>query len=99
MSRINTRIINKHDIEENWRLAVNFAPLEGEIIIYDADETHDQPRVKIGDGKTNVNVLPFIDKAIWEQFSTMNQITATDDGDGNITLGATALASTEEEEY
>ena len=58
---LKTRIQNKHDIEANWLLASNFVPLAGEIIIYDPDETHDLPRVKIGDGETLVNNLKFID--------------------------------------
>ena len=54
----NTRIINKHDTEENWSKA-NFIPKQGELIIYDKDSTHDIERFKIGDGTTTVNKLPF----------------------------------------
>ena len=54
----NTRIINKHDTEENWSKA-NFIPKQGELIIYDKDSTHDIERFKIGDGTTTVNELPF----------------------------------------
>ena len=54
----NTRIINKHDTEENWSKA-NFIPKQGELIIYDIDSTHDIERFKIGDGTTTVNNLPF----------------------------------------
>ena len=57
---LNARIINKHETEEHWLAAVNFIPLEGEVIIYDPDETHLQARMKIGDGQTNVNALPFV---------------------------------------
>lgn len=56
----NTRITHKHDTEAHWALATNFSPLEGEIIIYDPDETHPTPRIKVGDGTTNVNDLLFI---------------------------------------
>lgn len=56
----NTRIVNKHDTEENWSKANGFIPLEGEVVIYESDETHITPRLKIGDGKTNVNNLPFV---------------------------------------
>ena len=31
----------------------------GEIIVYDADENHNYPRFKIGDGVTTVTLLPF----------------------------------------
>ena len=61
---INSRIINKHDIQENWEKAINFIPLIGEIIIYDCDENYNYERIKIGDGKTKVNSLPFIDETI-----------------------------------
>lgn len=55
-----TRIQHKHDIEANWSKAVNFVPLNGEIIVYDKDDTHDYARIKIGDGSTKINELPFI---------------------------------------
>jgi len=56
---INSRIIQKHDTEENWLKAVNFIPKKGEIIVYDIDSTHTQERFKIGDGVTLVTNLPF----------------------------------------
>ena len=56
----NTRVQQKHDVEANWLKATNFIPMLGEIIIYDADDTHTVPRMKIGDGKTLVSLLPFI---------------------------------------
>ena len=58
---IKSRVVLKHDTEANWNLATNFIPLRGEMIIYDADSTYTYPRIKIGDGTTNVNSLPFID--------------------------------------
>lgn len=45
----------KKDTSENWEKAKNFIPKENEIIIYIDKGT------KIGDGKTKVNDLPFID--------------------------------------
>ena len=59
--RLNTRIVHKHETEANWLLATNFIPMQGEIIIYDIDSTHNYERVKVGDGKTLVSALPFID--------------------------------------
>lgn len=55
----NIRIIHKHDTEENWLKAINFIPKQGELIIYDTDDIHTQPRFKIGDGETLVSELPF----------------------------------------
>lgn len=57
--QINGRIIQKHDSEANWEKATNFIPKAGEIIIYDTDETHHYCRIKIGDGSTLINNLPF----------------------------------------
>jgi hypothetical protein len=37
---IYTRTQQKHDIEANWLKAENFIPLDGEIIVYDADENY-----------------------------------------------------------
>ena len=54
-----TRIIHKHDTEENWSKAENFIPYPGEIIIYDKDATHDYERIKIGDGIHNPEELNF----------------------------------------
>jgi hypothetical protein len=53
------RVINKHETEANW-LKSTFVPLQAEIVVYDIDETHTEPRFKIGDGKRTVNELPFI---------------------------------------
>lgn len=65
-----SRIVHKHDTEENWLKATNFIPLQGEIIIYDIDDNYSYERFKIGDGITNVNSLPFaISKTVlrvWE---------------------------------
>ena len=54
-----TRIMQKHDTEANWALKTDFVPLAGEIIVYDKDDTHNYVRVKIGDGTTKINNLPF----------------------------------------
>lgn len=52
---IKGRICNKHDTEENWNKATNFAPLLGETIVYDPDSLHPYPRYKTGiwDGKSS----------------------------------------------
>lgn len=46
----------KKDTIENWDKAKNFIPKKNEIIVYTDAGT------KIGDGKTKVNDLPFIDQ-------------------------------------
>ena len=57
---VKTRITMKHDIEENWLKAENFVPLDGEFVVYDADAKNPHPRLKIGNGSTVVNNLPFV---------------------------------------
>ena len=51
---LTTRIKHKIDTSANWAKAVNFIPLKGEIIIYS-----DTKQMKVGDGITKVNDLPF----------------------------------------
>ena len=46
----------KKDTSENWEKAKNFIPKENEVIIYT-----DLEMKKIGDGKSKLNELPFID--------------------------------------
>ena len=57
--KVKTRIQNKHDTAENWS-KLTTAPLAGEIIIYDKDDTHNKQRLKVGDGSTLIDQLPFI---------------------------------------
>ena len=61
---INSRIIHKHETEENWLKATSFIPRQGELIVYDIDENYSYERVKIGDGVQNVNNLPFVNDAL-----------------------------------
>lgn len=56
---LNVRISLKHDVEENWVKATNFIPQAGEVIIYDPDANYSYVRIKIGNGITLVNELPF----------------------------------------
>lgn len=52
------RLLQKIDTSDNWSKATSFVPLKGEICIY-ADEG-EAPKIKIGDGATNINDLPFL---------------------------------------
>lgn len=58
-SKLTARIIHIHDTEANWNKIPEFIPKQGEIIIYDIDETHLSPRFKIGDGISTIGILPF----------------------------------------
>ena len=56
---VKSRIVSKHDTEAKWLNKADFIPNQGEVIVYDKDGTHDYERMKIGDGVTPVNDLPF----------------------------------------
>jgi len=75
---ITSRIVNKHDTEENWLKASNFYPKKGELIVYDVDDNHDYERIKIGDGVTLVSDLPFANKSIYE-YAKESGYTGTED--------------------
>lgn len=92
----NVRYQHKHETQENWEKAYNFVPLKAEIIIYDPDELHSEPRIKIGDGiynpetkkveGTNVNDLPFYGEKkelVWGDF-TNNTINSSAIAWGNF---------------
>lgn len=60
-----TRIKQKRGTAEYWEEQNQFIPLEGEIIVYTANETEPQ-KIKIGDGEKTVAQLPFITSNIIE---------------------------------
>lgn len=60
---IKENTIIKKDTSENWCKAKNFIPKDKEIIIYTDFEPNG---IKIGDGKTKVNDLPFTDNNQYE---------------------------------
>jgi hypothetical protein len=85
----NTRIIHKHDTQVNWEKATGFVPKIGELIVYDPDENFGYARMKMGDGVTNVNDLPFVvdiatDEEIIEMLGAENidMLPAVTDADG-----------------
>lgn len=61
---LNARFIHKHDTEANWAKAENFVPKRGELIVYDVDDNYTYERIKMGDGTTNVNELPFATESV-----------------------------------
>lgn len=84
---INSRIQSKRDTTANWSNAKGFIPLAGEIIIYvdyktikkkenDIEVENLVPGIKVGDGQTYVQDLPFVDdflrKELLEHMGDMN---------------------------
>jgi hypothetical protein len=59
------RVSQLHKTEAEWSKFDEFVPIHGEFIIFDPDERHQYARLKIGDGFTTLDNLPFfIDSAI-----------------------------------
>lgn len=59
------RVSQLHKTEAEWSKLSDFIPLSGEFIIFDPDKQHKYARLKIGDGVTKLQNLPFfIDSAI-----------------------------------
>jgi hypothetical protein len=77
--RIKTRIVNKHARETVWEATNNFIPLEGELIVYDKDDTVPYPRMKMGDGSHTVQELPFISAGMAEKLARTVKISLTGD--------------------
>lgn len=72
---VNSRIQQKRDSTANWNAARGMIPLAGEIIVYNDYKTIQKeidgemrtvtiPGIKIGDGQTYVQDLPFIDEEL-----------------------------------
>jgi len=76
----------KRATEANWLKATNFVPLAGEIIIYEVDDTHDTPRLKVGDGTTLVNSLPFVSGDGMKEVMSADQPTGLSAGDSWLKL-------------
>lgn len=89
--QFNGRIIQKHDSEANWEKATNFIPKAGEIIIYDTDETHYYCRIKIGDGSTLINNLPFSTEEEIESYAA--PISHTHNYAGSSSAGGAATSA------
>ena len=85
------RLKNKIDTYENWGKAENFIPLEGELIVYKGVSETDLPRVKIGDGKTTVSSLKFIDEDLQD---LVNDIVGGDSTVANASHATSADSAT-----
>ena len=68
----------KKDTSENWNKAKNFIPKENEIIIYTDLGSN---VIKIGDGKTLLNELPFVSQSFYSIDGTTLIITTKESND------------------
>ena len=91
----NARIVHKHDTEANWNTATSFIPKQGELIVYDKDSTYDYERIKIGDGVTNVNSLPFATYKSIPELETDGTLTFTSEYAVNYALPVPHVTSSD----
>lgn len=78
---LSARIIHLHDTEANWSKYPDFIPKKGETIIYDKDVTYPYQRIKVGDGETSLQNLPFsVEVALEDFFSFKNNVGIIDAG-------------------
>lgn len=67
-SNMKARISQLHKTEADWNKLPDFVPLSGELIVFDPDRQHRYTRLKIGDGVTKLQKLPFTADAAIEAF-------------------------------
>lgn len=94
---VKIRLVLKHDTEENWAKAANFIPKQGEVIIYDG-AAGAPSRIKIGDGTTKVNDLPFVHEYLLDNqntFTAIQKFSAEGIEIGEVRLSETALQELE----
>lgn len=94
---VKIRLVLKHDTAENWAKATNFVPKKGEVIIYD-DAAGEPARIKIGDGTTKVNDLPFAHDYLLDNsntFTAIQKFSAEGIEVGSVRLSETALQELE----
>ena len=94
---VKIRLVLKHDTEENWGKAANFIPKQGEVIIYDG-AAGAPSRIKIGDGATKVNDLPFVHEYLLDNqntFTAIQKFSAEGIEIGSVRLSETALQELE----
>lgn len=67
VNRLNARMINLHDTEENWNKLTGFVPKSGEVIFFEPDSNYSYVRLKFGDGNTLLRDLPFINDTMLDE--------------------------------
>ena len=92
---ITTRVQMKTDTASNWEKATNFIPKKGEIIVYSGNP----PRIKVGNGTTKVNALPFATSSVYvgETEPTGDYDIWIDTSSDTGTGGVTAVIFTQDE--
>ena len=87
---IKTRIVNKHARANVWEATDNFIPLEGELIVFDKDDSIPYPRMKMGNGSDTVKDLPFISAGIADKLAKKIKISLNGDVKGTVDFDGSA---------
>lgn len=58
---VKSNAIVKVDKAQNWAKAINYIPDSFTILVYEYDDR--PPKIKMGNGKTKVNDLPFLNES------------------------------------
>ena len=96
------RVQIKGDTEANLAKATGFVPLDRELVVRKPDEKYKYPRLRMGDGKTNVNELPELNvQSDWSQddptqpdyIKNKPNITGGGSGGTTVTVGGIAVES------
>jgi hypothetical protein len=78
------RVSQLHKTEAEWSKFAEFVPIQGEFIIFDPDERHKYARLKIGDGFTTLDSLPFFIDSTIDDHVTKRRYNEVIDG-GRVT--------------
>ena len=66
MIKLNTRVLTKHAKAAEWEVS-DLIILDGELIIYDPDDSSPLPRFKVGNGTNTASQLPFIEPELFSK--------------------------------
>ena len=91
------RVVPIHDTQSNWESITDFIPKIGESVIYDIDDEHNYERIKIGDGVTNINDLPFFEDTIKDKLVIEAFANAKSSGEVMMFKGVDPLTSLDED--
>lgn len=74
-SNMRARISQLHRTAAEWNKLPDFVPMQSELIVYDPDSQYSYARIKVGDGVTKLQKLPFIvDSAMSDFITNHNKI-------------------------
>ena len=89
------RIQQKRATAAEWAEST-LVPLEGEIIIYEADDTIPYPRLKVGDGVSLPSQLPFFMSGSYVFSGTTEEYNAANES-GLIPVGSIVIITDDDE--